>query len=415
MPGAPHALNILADAARIYVSGCAAEIASAPALLAACRRPDVMVTGVFSPLINHRSYVGAAQGLRVRSFFLTRALKRDFAMGGVEYCPWRYNEVDRWLAEPGRFDTALVMVSPPDADGMCSTGVQADFLPSFIDRVGRVIGVVNPHMPRTAGDTRIRRDSFAAVIEEDVPLPEMVARAPDPVSVAIARRIVDLVRDGATVQFGVGQIPSQVLGRLGDHRGLRVHSGVIDDNILTLEASGALDRDVPVVTGTAVGSARLYAAVGEARRFAFRAVRHTHAAACIAAQPHFTAINSVLRVDLLGQVSAEGSGGRLIASPGGLPEFVRGALAHPDGTSIIAVRAGRSETQPGGIVPVIADPALVTNPAGDADIVVTEHGVARLRGLSIDARAEAMIAIAAPEDRADLERAWSAVRAGWLA
>ena len=186
----------------------------------------------------------------------------------------------------------------------------------------------------------------------------MVPRPPDAAAVEIAERIAELVPDDATVQFGVGQIPSQVLARLGSHRGLRVHSGVIDDTYLALEASGALDPDQPIVTGTAVGGAQLYDALGDARRFSFRCVAYTHAYRTIVGPKRFTAINSVLHVDLLGQVSAEGSGGKLVASPGGLPDFARGALdSRRAGNSIVAVRARGIDDHPGGIVPLLGEPA----------------------------------------------------------
>jgi acyl-CoA hydrolase len=361
--------------------------------------------------VNRRSYADPEAGLRARTFFLNKELKQHLASGLVEYCPWRYGVIDRWLAAPQRFDTALIMVSPPDEHGRCSLGVQADFLPSFLHRIERVIGFVNPHLPRTAGDTLVDYAALAAVVDYDVPLVSLRTREPDAAAVEIAKRITELVPDGATVQFGIGQIPSQVLARLGAHRHLRVHSGVIDDNILTLERSGALDRDVPIVTGTAVGTAQLYDVLDDAKRFSFRTVAHTHAYETIIRMKRFTAINSVLQADLLGQVSAEGSDGRLVASPGGLPDFVRGALDSQGGRSIVAVRARSIAGHPSGIVPLLGNSALVTTGAVDADVLVTEFGTAQIRHLSLDRRAQAIIAIAAPEDQEALTREWSRIRA----
>jgi acyl-CoA hydrolase len=402
---------VLASAESIYVSACGAEITAARELLHEHRPARAIVTGIFSPLVNRRSYADPDTGLRARTFFLNKELKQHLASGLVEYCPWRYGVIDRWLSAPQRFDTALIMISPPDEHGRCSLGVQADFLPSFFHRIERVVGFVNPHLPRTAGDTLVDYSALTAVVDYDVPLVSLRTREPDAAAVEIAKRITELVPDGATVQFGVGQIPSQVLARLGTHRRLRVHSGVIDDNILTLEQSGALDRDVPIVTGTAVGTAQLYEALGDAKRFSFRAVAHTHAYDTIVRMKCFTAINSVLQADLLGQVSAEGSGGSLVASPGGLPDFVRGALGSEGGKSIVAVRARSFEGHPSGIVPMLGSPSLITAGAVDADVLVTEFGAAQIRHLSLDQRAEAIIAIAAPEDQQGLAREWSRIRA----
>jgi acyl-CoA hydrolase len=406
--------EVLASARSIYVSASAAEVPELPGLFRRHPPSNAIVTGIFSPLVNNRSYADAEIGMRVRSFFLTRQLKAQLSTGLVEYCPWRYRTINRWLSAAGRFDTALVMLSPPDSGGMCSLGVQADFLPAFCDRVGRVVGFINPQMPRTHGDTLIDYSSLAAVAECDAPLENMLSKPPDEQAVAIASRIAKLVQDSSTVQFGIGQIPSQVIAQLASHRQLRVHTGIIDDNILALEASGALDHDAPIVTGTAIGTKDLYDALADARRFRFRAVSFTHAFGTIAGFKRFTAINSVLQVDLLGQMSAEASGGALVASPGGLPDFVRGALESDGGRSIIAVRARAVAGHPGGIVSLLGSTVPVTIGSGDADIIVTEFGAAHVRYLSMDARAEAIIAIAAPEDQQQLARDWARVRTAML-
>jgi len=402
--------TILSSAKSIYVSGCASEIAELPDLLRRHRPEDATVTGIFSPLLNRKSYADPEIGLRMRTFFLTRAVKQHIADGMVDYCPWRYRMIDRWMAAPGRFDTALVMMSPPDANGKCSLGVQVDFLPRFHGGVERIVGFINPQMPRAGGDGVIDYAALAAVVDCDVPLKTMVTKPADATTIRMAQTIVELIRDDATVQFGLGQIPSQVIARLANHSGLRVHSGVVDDNILELERSGALDRNSPIVTGTAVGTSRLYDSLTDHRRFSMRAVAHTHSHATITSLRNFTAVNSVLQADLLGQVSAEGSGGNLVASPGGLPDFVRGALDCEGGRSIIAVRARSDAGRSRGIVPLLDSPHAVTNSAADADILVTEFGAAELRGLSMDARAEAIIAIADPDDQQELARHWAILR-----
>lgn len=401
--------SILTGAREIYVSGCAAEIGDLSELLRDQGASDCTITGLFSPLVNHGSCADADRGIRVRTFLLTKALKAGLVDGHVDYCPWRYSMINRWLAAEGRFDAALVMVSPPDRNGLCSLGVQADFLPAFHGRVGRLIAIVNPNMPHAGGDALIDHRAFAATIDYDRPLAEMRDKPADEISDRIARTIVGLVPDGATIQLGTGQIPSRVLANLTAHKGLKIHTGVIDDNILALEASGAIDRSVPIRTGTAVGTAALYAELADRQRFEMKSVAYTHAYANIAATRGFNAINSVLQIDLLGQASAEAIGGRIAASPGGLPDFVRGAQDSDGGQSIIAVRAlpaGKSE----GIVPLLGDPGVVSCGAVEGHIFVSEFGVADVRGLSIDRRAEAIISIAAPQRRAALLDAWKAMR-----
>lgn len=400
----------LAETRSLYVSACAAEIGALPAMLADSGAHDAVITGIFSPLVNQVSLADADRNLRVRAFLLTRALKADMARGLVEFHPWRYGVIDRWFAQPDLFDTALVMLSPPDANGMCSMGVQADFFPGFHHQVNRVIGFINPQMPDTAGHRRIALSALAGVIEHDAPLPELANRPADAASTTIAQAVACLVPDGATVQIGTGQIPSEVLARLAGHRGLRIHTGIIDDNILALEASGALTHDVPIITGTAIGTRRLYDALTDHSRFQLKPVSYTHRHANIAVAEKFTAINSVLQVDLFGQVSGEAIGGRIAATPGGLPDFARAAADSLGGQSIIAVRARGELGKQDGIVPIIDNPAIITNGSVDADVVVSEFGTARLRGLSFEARAQAMIAISPPEQRDGLEQEWRTMR-----
>jgi acyl-CoA hydrolase len=411
LPARSHIENVLASAKSIYASGAAAEIAFLPALIHRCTPSGGIVTGIFTPPLNRRSYANAETGIRMRAFFLLGEVKRHVDLGLVEFCPWRYGAINRWMCTPGRFDTALVMLSPPDANGNCSLGVQTDFLPGFHRQVDRIVGFINPQMPRTVGEGTISYRDLSAVVDCDMPLNALPQRPPDDVAARIAENIISLIPDRATLQTGIGQIPSLVIAKLVNHRGLRIHSGVVDDNVLALEHSGALDRDVSVVTGTAVGTPLIYAAVANNPRFEFRSVNHTHSYNVIANRKSFCAVNSVLQVDLFGQASAESNSGRLVATPGGSPDFARGALDSDGGQSIIAVRARNAGDIPNGIVAALGTPGLATCSAVDADILVTEFGVARVRELPLDKRAEAIITIAAPEDRDHLAREWAAMRA----
>ncbi len=402
---------VLGGAREIYVSGCSAEIAELPGMLGEASA-GATVTGIFSPILNTQSYADEGLGRRCRTFFLNRDLRRDLAAGRVDFCPWTYTQMAGWLGAPGRFDTAIVMVSPPDADGLCSFGSQADFLPDFHRHVPRLIGVVNPNMPRTLGEPGIPLDRFAALFEYDRPLLEIPQKPgdSDPVSDAIARVLAGMIPDGATLQMGIGRVPQAVATALAGHRGLRIHSGLVDDSILFLEQAGALDLDVPITSGVAMGSRALYDHIQGNARFAFRPASHTHAQAVIAANPKFFAINAAIQVDLFGQINSEGSDGRMLASPGGLPEFLRGARASQGGVSIIALRAERGRKGGGGIVPGICEPHLVTAPRYDVDAIVTENGGAHIRNLSIDERAEALIAIADPAERSALAESWRDIR-----
>jgi acyl-CoA hydrolase len=396
----------LAGAQEIYVSCCSAEIQGLPELLDQAG-VGATVTGIVSPILNTRSYASAALNRRARTFFLNGEMRRDLAAGLVDFCPWSYSRILGWMRTRSRFDAVIVMVSPPDPSGRFSLGTQVDFLPDFVDCAGALIAVVNPQMPRTCGPFSLHRDQFAHVFDAELPLLE-AATPPaeaDPISVAVARQVAELIPDGATLQVGIGRISQAVTDALANHRGLRIHSGLIDEAILRLERAGALDPTSPITTGVAIGPRGLYEAIAENPRYCFRSVSHTHAEAVIAATPRFVAVNSALEIDLFGQVNSEAGAGRLVASPGGLPDFMSGARRSAGGLSIIALRAKPGRRGRGGIVARLDPPSLVSAARHDLDLVVTEHGVADLRDTSIDARAQALIAIADPNERRQIRSA----------
>jgi acyl-CoA hydrolase len=317
-----------------------------------------------------------------------------------------------WMAAKVTFDAAVIMVSAPDARGHVSLGTQADFLPIFRHRIGRMIAVINPAMPRTSGHEAIPLDAFAAVFETDQPLlsPKADTAEADSTTQAIARRVAEVVPDGASIQLGIGKLAQAVSRGLAGHRRLRIISGLVDDDVLRLDEAGALDRDLPITTGVAIGSQAFYAALDGNRRFAFCPATHTHNAAALAAADPFFAINTTMQVDLFGQVNSEMVNGRMISVPGGFPDFHRAARTGRNGRAIVALRAGASGKAGPGIVPCLSTPAAVTATKTDIDIVVTEFGVADLRDASFDQRAERLIAIAAPGDRDSLFNDWDRMR-----
>ncbi|WP_051419642.1 acetyl-CoA hydrolase/transferase C-terminal domain-containing protein [Paracoccus pantotrophus] len=403
--------DALGPSREVWVSGCSAEIAGLPELLDE-GGVTARISGIISPLLNTRSYASPALGRRCRTFFLNRELRDHLAEGHVDLCPWTYSQIMRWLCDSAPIDAAIVMVSAPDAEGNVSLGVQCDFLPLFRHRLGRMIAVINPHMPFTLGEALVPLDCFSAVFESDqelLTLPE-ARQASDPQIDRIAANIAAQIPDGATVQCGIGRIPQAVFSRMRDHRDIRVHSGLVDDDILLLEDLGVLDRDTPIRTGVAMGSVALYRRIDRNPRFHFCATDRTHVQDAICATPGFRSVNAALQVDLFGQINAEMVDGRLISVPGGFPDFVRGAGAAAGARSIVAVQArGGAKTRP-GIVAALSHPAQVTAAKTDVDMIVTEFGTAELRDLSMDQRAEALIGIAAPEDQPALATAWAEMR-----
>jgi acyl-CoA hydrolase len=345
--------------------------------------------------------------LSLTSYGAMGELRAASKAGQLEVLPTHYSVLPRLFAE-GRLpsDVGLVQVAPPGPDGRCSLGIGVDYAGDAVRHSRTLIAEVNQRMPVTVGTEGIPLERFAAVVETDRPLPAAPDRAPDAVDESIAAHVAGLVSDGDTVQLGVGALPTAILDGLAGHRDLGVHSGMITDGVLRLVEKGVVTgarKEIDtglVVTGAAIGSDELAAAV-TGMPVEFRPASYTHAPAVLAQLSRLVAINSALEVDLTGQVGAEVARGRYLGGVGGQADF-SGAAARTGACSIIALRA----TAGGGstIVPALRGGAVTTARA-DVDAVVTEHGVAWLRGCPLHERGPRLAAIAAPEHRDTLHQA----------
>ncbi|HEX4391331.1 MAG TPA: acetyl-CoA hydrolase/transferase C-terminal domain-containing protein [Mycobacterium sp.] len=326
--------------------------------------------------------------------------------GRLEVVPCHYSALPRMFAERRLpCDVGLVQVSPPDADGMCSLGVGVDYVADAIPHTPTLIAEINAQMPATLGTTPIPLDRFAATIATDRALPEDVLRAPSEADRVIAARIAELIDDGDTVQLGVGSLGSAVLDALDCHQDLGIHTGMITDGLLRLIDKGVvtgklkeIDTGLAVV-GTALGSAELYKRAGDLP-VRFLPTSYTHAPQVLSQLRSLVSVNFAVEVDLTGQVGAEVSHGVYIGAVGGQVDFGR-AAALTGKRSIIALRATSRGTST--IKPAL-DGGVVTTTRSDVDTVVTEYGVAHLRGCSLAERERRLSAIAAPEFRDQLDR-----------
>jgi acyl-CoA hydrolase len=384
------------------LSGCTAESAFlADALDAAGERLGAMTfSATVVPGLNQRAPMPNPD-CRVLTFFMTPELR---ALGdAVEFLPLCYNDI---LAELRRRKpaAALFMCAPPDADGMCSLGVQLEFIAELWEEIPVRIAHINPAMPRTSGHRGIPFEALTAYCEEEQPLMEGPGDAGDAIADRIAAYIVDHVPDGATLQTGVGKIPGAVLRSLTGRRNLRFHSGLVGDAILDLIDAGAMAPGCSATVGVAIGGTRLYDAVSKPP-FVFRPVSVTHGLETLGALDNLVTINSALEVDLLGQAYAELADGGLMSGPGGASDFARGARA-AGGLRIIALPADGKR----GSITRIVSPGQSKGPVSlgrmEIDMVVTEHGVADLRAKTYAARALALIAIAGPQFRDQLASDW---------
>lgn len=330
--------------------------------------------------------------------------------GAVEVMPTRLGAVTR-LIRSGRlrFDVVLVQLSEP-RDGVCSTGLVGDMLQDAIRTARVVIGEINPHVPFSRGDTQVPLRDLDVVVRSDAPLPQWPAARVSPDAQRIAEQIAELVPDGATLQMGIGAIPEAFAAAATGKRDLAIHSGMVGDAVIELVESGAVTNarkpiDTGVsVTGLAFGTERLVRWIDDNPEVVLRSIDHTHGIRPLSALPDLWAINSAIEIDLTGQVNAETMGGVYAGGIGGQLDFVDAAIGSESGRSVIALPSTAARGTVSRIVPKLAD-GVVTTPRGSADLFVTEYGVADLRGATIAQRAKAMIAIAHPDHRADLERA----------
>lgn len=396
---------------RTYVAGCSGEpLAVAQALRVAPELADGMTFhGVWIPGVNRTDWAGLHAGARAETIFLSPELRASFADRRTAFRPLSYVQTARVLAREAS-EAAFCVVSPPDENDQVSLGVSADFSEAALRLAGTRVALINPHMPAPPNAPKLPLSWFDIVVEDDTPLLTVEDAPLDPAFALIAGHIAERIPDRATLQFGLGKVQAAILRALSAKRELRIHSGMVSDPVLDLLDSPVLARDANAITaGVAIGSARLYRTLADDPRVRFAPVSFTHDLRTLADLPRFCAINSVFEVDLFGQANAEFLDGRQVSGAGGLVDFLRGARYSEGGLAITALLSTARGGSVSRIVPRLAQDA-VTIARADMGLVVTEHGVADLRTGDIEARARALIAVAAPAHRAGLEAAWDEMR-----
>ena len=339
--GAPADLVArLAPGERVYLPGSAAEVIGLAEALAG--GPALRITTTYVPGINPLPLAGLPHGTVVRSPFAYGAAQ---AGGSFAHLPLSYGAFVGHLRDTA-FDTAIVQVAPPDADGRCSLGPAVEFTPLALPHARRVIGVLNPHMPRMPRSADIPFHTFDSVLEVDAPLREYDVGAPSGVASAIARHVAVFIEDGAALQIGLGKVPDALLRMLTDRRRLHLFSGMLSDGTRLLAEAGALAPGAAHTSCVHVGTAGYYDWLAGRGEFSVRDCGHTHAMGVLAALPRLVAVNTALSVDLFGQANLEMLDGREVSGVGGAAEFSRGAVASDGGISIIALpaSAGRADT-----------------------------------------------------------------------
>lgn len=408
---ADDAVRLLPERARILSSpACStpSTLLAAIGRLAPERPGMTVVAGMLLGSLPWLDAVAAGH-LGLRTWHLSGSARRLADQGIVDYVPQRLGDVPASL--PGTVDSMVLRVSPPDCAGSCSIGPSGSYTLAGLRAVraagGVVLAEIDPDLPRTTGDTLLSVDDCSALIEIDAPTCLHEPGARSGAHDAIADTVLGLLPDAPTVQLGIGAVPEAVTDALARaSRGARASSGarvvgLAGDGVIDLLEGGALRRGPegpPVVAVEVMGTAALMSFVDRNPDVEVASSATVHDPRWLGRIERFVSINSALEVDATGQVALEAAGSRALAGLGGAVDFFEGAHRSVGGLRIVALRA----TGAGGatkIVPHLTAGTPVSVPRHAVDAVVTEHGVAWLRGASVRQRAEAMVAVAAPEWR----------------
>jgi acyl-CoA hydrolase/GNAT superfamily N-acetyltransferase len=405
-----QALACVKRGSRVFVgSGCAEPVLLVRAL---AERPDVADVEVLHIMtVGHAPYAQAAQAGRFRhnAFFIGANVREAVARGAADYTPVFLSEIPGlFRTRRLRLDVALICVSAPDPHGWCSLGVSIDVVKSALESAELVIAEVNPRMPRTHGAGFVHVRDVDAFVPNDVPLLEVAPPEPDEVSRRIGRFVAGLVPNGATLQMGIGEIPNAALGALRDKTDLGLHTEMLSDGVIDLIEAGVINgrrkswHPGKAVTSFCMGTRRLYDYVHDNPGFEFLPTEVVNDPTIIARNDRMISINSALQIDLTGQVCADSIGTRFYSGIGGQVDFIRGAARSKDGRSILALKSTAKDGTVSRIVPVLAEGAGVVTTRGDVHTVVTEYGVAELKGRTVRERARALISVAHPDFRGEL-------------
>lgn len=329
------------------------------------------------------------------------------ARNEVEYLPARCSSIADTLARR-RVDTAFARVTPPDRHGYVSLGPSASYIHDAVTQCRVVIGEVDERLPRTRGQSTIHVSRFAAFVTSEDPTPMYLAREPDSVSTAIAGLLLGHLPDRPILQLGIGAVPEAVASGLLDHPGPVRFVGMATDRMVDLAERGVISPDhvLPtpgIVAAELMGGPRLMQFAHDNPRLAVYPSSTSHSVPVLAGLPGFVSILSAAEIDLRGQVSSERVAGRQLSGVGGSIDYAESSRWSPGGLTVIALPATAAGGARSRIVSQLPEGAVVSLHHQAADLVVTEHGVADLRGRTEAERSDLLTAIAAPPFQADLE------------
>lgn len=350
----------------------------------------------------------AAKNVTPVSWFSGKGLRDAVNEGRGDLMPCYYRDMPALYDQYQEIDAFYACVSPMDSHGYFSTGISASYSDVLFRKARRIYLEVNANMPRSLYGPVVHISQVTAFCENTAPLPVLPAAEIDDVSREIGRFIAEEIPDEAVLQIGIGAVPEAVGLALKDKRDLGIHTELFTDCMMDLIECGAVtNRKKPLCPGKTVatlafGSERMYRYIDDNPGFAMLPVDYVNDPAVIAQLPRFISVNSALEVDFFGQVCAESMGTRHVSGTGGQVDYVRGAVCSTGGKSFIAFPSTAKGGTVSRISPTLRPGAVVTTGKNDVDCIVTEYGIAKLRGKTLSERTKALIAIAHPSFREEL-------------
>ncbi|ACL70653.1 acetyl-CoA hydrolase/transferase family protein [Halothermothrix orenii] len=361
------------------------------------------------PLYNYSYFKkGMEDSIRHNAWFISSLSRGIVNEGRADFTPNFFHEAPGLYREFIDVDILLATVSPMDKHGYFSFGVSVDYTKEVAEQARMVIVEVNENMPRTLGNSFIHISEIDFLVEHNRPLPELPVNTPSEVELKIGEYVASLIEDGSTLQLGIGGIPNAVTAALTDKKDLGIHSEMLTDGMVELVEKGVVTNRKKtlhpgkIIGSFAAGTNRLYEFLDDNPMVEMHPVSYTNDPWVISQNHKMVSVNSAIEVDLLGQCAAETVGTRQISGTGGQLDFVRGAVKSNGGKSIIALPSTAGNGKYSTIVPTLREGAVVTTGKNDVDYVVTEYGIAHLRGKTARERAEALIRIAHPDFRDEL-------------
>lgn len=416
---ADEAMSVIRSRQRVYVHpGCAM-----PELLvdAMCAKSDMLedveVLHLLAVGTTRYSLPEMEGHFRHNALFIGKNVRSAINDGRADFTPVFLSEIPNLFSRgilP--IDVALIHVSPPDEHGYCSFGVGVECTKPATEVAKVIVAQVNSQMPRALGDCFIHIDKITHCVEVDTPIKELpqVRKDMTPSEVEVYQRIgkhiAGLIEDGSTLQIGIGSIPEAVLSYLQDKRDLGLHTEMFSDGVIKLVERGVITNERKtlhpgkIISSFVLGSKSLFDFIDNNPIIEFHPSQYVNDPFIISRNNKMVAINSALEVDLTGQVCADSIGSKFYSGFGGQLDFIRGAARSNQGKPIIALPSTAKQGTLSRIVPLLSHGAGVTTTRGDVHFIVTEYGIADLYGKTVRERTRALIEVAHPKFREDLER-----------